>query len=183
MQDKKFRVLILGHGEMGQAIEFLLAPQQGLRIWQRRPPAGVAPVNLEAVVPESDVILFCLPATAHAAVAAQIAPPLRGDTLCLTIAKGLDERGRLPSAVLTEAVGSARVAVLYGPMISEEIRAGKPAFAECGTADPAAYERIAALYRDTALCLEPSRDITGLSLSAILKHVYATACGMGARVQ
>jgi len=178
MQDKKFRVLILGHGEMGQAMEFLLAPQQALRIWQRRPPAGVAPVNLEAVVPESDVILFCLPATAHAAVAAQIAPPLRGDTLCLTIAKGLDERGRLPSAVLTDAVGSARVAVLYGPMISEEIRAGKPAFAECGTADPAAYERIAALYRDTALCLEPSRDITGLSWSAILKNVYAMAFGM-----
>ena len=178
MQDKKFRVLILGHGEMGQAMEFLLAPQQALRTWQRRPPAGVAPVNLEAVVPESDVILFCLPATAHAAVAAQIAPPLRGDTLCLTIAKGLDERGRLPSAVLTEAVGSARVAVLYGPMISEEIRAGKPAFAECGTADPAAYERIAALYRDTALCLEPSRDITGLSWSAILKNVYAMAFGM-----
>ena len=178
MQDKKFRVLILGHGEMGQAMEFLLAPQQALRTWKRRPPAGVAPVNLEAVVPESDVILFCLPATAHAAVAAQIAPPLRGDTLCLTIAKGLDERGRLPSAVLTEAVGSARVAVLYGPMISEEIRAGKPAFAECGTADPAAYERIAALYRDTALCLEPSRDITGLSWSAILKNVYAMAFGM-----
>lgn len=178
MQDKKFRVLILGHGEMGQAMEFLLAPQQALRTWQRRPPAGVAPVNLEAVVPESDVILFCLPATAHAAVAAQIAPPLRGDTLCLTIAKGLDERGRLPSAVLTEAVGSARVAVLYGPMISEEIRAGKPAFAECGTADPAAYERIAALFRDTALCLGPSRDITGLSWSAILKNVYAMAFGM-----
>jgi len=178
MQDKKFRVLILGHGEMGQAMEFLLAPQQALRIWQRRPPAGVAPVNLEAVVPESDVILFCLPATAHAAVAAQIAPPLRGDTLCLTIAKGLDERGRLPSAVLTEAVGSARVAVLYGPMISEEIRAGKPAFAECGTAEPAAYERIAALFRDTALCLGPSRDITGLSWSAILKNVYAMAFGM-----
>src|SRR4030067_983247 len=141
MQEKKSRVLILGHGEMGQAMEFLLTPHHALRIWQRHPPAGEAPVPLEAVVPESDVILFCLPATAHAAVAAQIAPPLRGDTLCLTLAQGLDERGRLPSAVLTEAGGSASVAVLYGPMISEEIRAGKPAFAECGTAEPAPDER------------------------------------------
>ena len=178
MPEKKFRVLILGHGEMGQAMEFLLAAHQPLRIWQRRPPAGETPVNLAAVVPESDVILFCLPATAHADVAARIAPPLRGDTLCLTIAKGLDERGRLPAAVLAEAVGTARVAVLYGPMISEEIRAGKPAFAECGTAEPAAYERIAALYRGTALRLEPSRDISGLSWSAILKNVYAMAFGM-----
>ncbi len=178
MQEKKSPVLILGHGEMGQAMEFLLAAHQPLRIWQRRPPAGVAPVNLAAVVPDSDIILFCLPATAHAAVAAQVAPLLRGATLCLTIAKGLDERGRLPAAVLAEAVGAARVAVLYGPMISEEIRAGKPAFAECGTAEAAAYERIAALYRGTALRLEPARDITGLSWSAILKNVYAMAFGM-----
>ena len=178
MQDKKFRVLILGHGEMGQAMEFLLAPHHTLHIWQRRSPAGVAPVSLEAVVPESEVILFCLPATAHAAVAALIAPQLRGACLCLTIAKGLDEHARLPVTVLNEAVGDARVAVLYGPMISEEIRAGKPAFAECGTAQPAAYERIAALYRGTALRLEPSRDITGLSWSAILKNVYAMAFGM-----
>ena len=178
MQEKKSRVLILGHGEMGQAMEFLLAPHHALRIWQRHPPAGEAPVNLEAVVPESDIILFCLPATAHAAVAAQIAPTLRGATLCLTIAKGLDERGRLPAAVLTETVGAARIVVLYGPMISEEIRAGKPAFAECGTSEPAAYERIAALYSGTTLHLEPSSDISGLSWSAILKNVYAMAFGM-----
>lgn len=178
MLDKKFRVLILGHGEMGQAMEFLLAPHQTLHVWQRRPSAGVAPVNLEAVVPESEVILFCLPATAHAAVAALVAPQLRGATLCVTIAKGLDEHARLPVMVLAEAVGDTRVAVLYGPMISEEIRAGKPAFAECGTVQPAAYERIAALYRGTALHLEPSRDITGLSWSAILKNVYAMAFGM-----
>lgn len=178
MQEKKPRVLILGHGEMGQAMEFLLAPRHVPHIWQRHPPAGVAPLNLETTVPESDVILFCLPAMAHAAVAAQIAPQLGNDTLCLTIAKGLDERGRLPATVLNEAVDARRVAVLYGPMISEEIRAGKPAFAECGTTEPAAYERIAALYHGTALRLEPARDITGLSWSAILKNVYAMAFGM-----
>jgi glycerol-3-phosphate dehydrogenase (NAD(P)+) len=178
MQEKKFQVLILGYGEMGHAMEFLLAPQQALHIWQRRPPAGIAPVNLAAVVPASDVILFCLPATAHTAVAAQIAPHLRGTTLCLTIAKGLDERARLPATVLAEAVGAARVAVLYGPMISEEIRAGKPAFAECGTADTGSFERIAALCRGTALRLEHSADITGLSWSAILKNVYTMAFGM-----
>lgn len=177
-QEKKFRVLILGHGEMGQAMEFLLGAHRPLRIWQRRPAAGATPVNLEAAVPESDFILFCLPAMAQAEVAARIAPLLRGETLCLTIAKGLDERGRLPAAVLTEALGTARVAVLYGPMISEEIRAGKPAFAECGTPEPAAYDRIAALYRGTALHLEHSRDIGGLSWSAILKNVYAIAFGM-----
>jgi glycerol-3-phosphate dehydrogenase (NAD(P)+) len=178
MQEKKIRVLILGYGEMGHAMESLLAPHQTLHIWQRRPPAGVAPVDLATVVPESEIILFCLPATAHAAVVAQIATFVRDPTLCLTIAKGLDERARLPATVLAESVGAARVAVLYGPMIAEEIRAGKPAFAECGVTQPATYERIAALYRGTGLQLEHSPDITGLSWSAVLKNVYAMAFGM-----
>jgi len=181
-QEKKFRILILGHGEMGRAMERLLG-RHTLQIWQRRPPHGSTPVNLEQAAADSDFILFCLPATAHAEIAARVAPPLRGDTLCLTIAKGLDEQGRLPVTMLAEAVGAAHVAVLYGPMISEEIRAGKPAFAECGTAEPAAYERVAALYRGTALRLEPSRDITGLSWSAILKNVYAMAFGMADELQ
>lgn len=159
-------------------MEFLLAPHHLLRIWQRRTPAGEVPVDLATVVPESDVILFCLPATALAAVSALIAPQLRGATPCLTIAKGLDESGRLPSTVLEEAVGAARVAVLYGPTISEEIRAGKLAFAECGTPQPHTYERIATLFRGTALHIRHSGDINGLSWSAILKNVYAMAFGM-----
>jgi len=176
-QEKNFRVLILGHGEMGQAMERLLG-HHSLQVWQRRPPPGGVPLNLEQAAADNDFIVFCLPATAHADIAARVAVSLRGDPLCLTIAKGLDGQGRLPATVLAEAVGAARVAVLYGPMISEEIRAGKPAFAECGTTESTSYERIAALYRGTALRLEASRDITGLSWSAILKNVYAMAFGM-----
>jgi len=178
MQEKKFQVLILGYGEMGHAMECLLAAHHALRIWQRHPPAGTAPLALEAVGAESDVILFCLPATALAEISARIAPHLRSDAFCLTISKGLDDRGRLPFEAIASAVGTDRVAVLYGPMISEEIRAGKPAFAECGATQPARAEQIAALYRDTALYLTPSSDIAGLSWSAILKNVYALVFGM-----
>ena len=47
------------------------------------------------------------------------------DTLCVSIAKGLDDEGRTAVRALTQALGpQAAIAVLYGPMISEEIRAG-----------------------------------------------------------
>jgi glycerol-3-phosphate dehydrogenase (NAD(P)+) len=178
MQDKKNRILILGHGEMGHAMEFLLAPQHALQIWQRHPPSGAAPQHLEALVPESAFILFCLPATALAEISARIAPHLGKNTLCLTISKGLDNRGHLPFDTIAATVGADRVAVLYGPMISEEIRSGKPAFAECGVFQPDAYEKVAALYQATALRLKYSPDIAGLSWSAVLKNVYALAFGM-----
>lgn len=178
MLDRKFRVLILGRGEMGQAMEFLLEPRHHVRSWQRHPPVGEPPLHLAEAVPISDFILFCLPATAHADVAALIAPLRQNDTLCVTIAKGLDEGGHLPGAVLAQAIGAQHIALLYGPMISEEIRAGKPAFAEVGVTDRNNFERIATLYRGSALHLEPARDFAGLSWSVILKNVYAMAFGM-----
>ena len=178
MQDRKFRVLILGRGEMGQAMEFLLAPRHQVQTWQRHPAATETPLQLSEAVPGSDFILFCLPATAHAEVAALIGTWRQNDTLCLTIAKGLDEAGQLPGEVLEKFFGTAHVALLYGPMISEEIRAGKPAFAECGTRDRKHFERIAALYRGSTLHLEHAQDFTGLSWSVILKNVYAMAFGM-----
>lgn len=170
-------MLVLGYGEMGHALETLLAPRQALRIWQRRAPAGEA-AALETAVAASDVVLFCLPATAHAEVAARLASHLPADALCVTIAKGLGDDGRLPAEILDAAVGRTRSAVLYGPMIAEEIRAGRPAFAECGAHDPAATARIGALFAGSALILEPSGDLAGLSWSAILKNVYALAFGM-----
>jgi glycerol-3-phosphate dehydrogenase (NAD(P)+) len=172
------RVLVLGYGEMGHAMEMLLGARHRLAFWQRHPPAGQRPVVLEAEVPESDFILFCLPATAHAALATRLQPLLKNHTLCLTIAKGLDDAGRIPAEVLIEALGREPVAVAYGPMIAEEIRAGRAAYAQCSAASADACERLLALFHGSALRLEPSTDATGLSWSAILKNVYAIAFGL-----
>jgi glycerol-3-phosphate dehydrogenase (NAD(P)+) len=98
--------------------------------------------------------------------------------LCVTVAKGLDDSGRTPADVLTESFGHARVAVIYGPMIAEEIRAGRAAYAQCGAASDDAHQRLLALYQGSALRLEPSTDVIGLSWSAILKNVYAIAFGL-----
>lgn len=175
----RLRVLILGYGEMGHALETLLAPRHALSIWQRRPPPGATAADLARELPACDVALFCLPVTAHADVAARVAPYIKEpQTTCLTIAKGLADDGRLPVEVLAEQLGSARCTVLYGPMIAEEIRAGRAAFAQCGTTDPAVAARVAALFAGSALIVEPSADIAGLSWSAVLKNVYALAFGM-----
>jgi len=172
-------VLILGYGEMGHAMERLLATRHSLSIWQRRPPAGASPLSLDEAVAESDFIVFCLPATAHAEVSARIAPHhTESGAVCLTIAKGLDDQSRIPAEVLGASFRAERVAVLYGPMISEEILAGKPAFAQCGAAAAPVAQRVAELFAGSALAVEPGRDITGLSWSAILKNVYALAFGM-----
>ena len=168
------QVLVLGYGEMGHAMEHLLRPRHSVVIWQRR-----KPLDLRAAVPASHVILFCLPATAHTEVAAHIAPHLAGsNATCLTIAKGLNDRGQLPAETLTSALGREHVAVLYGPMIAEEILAGRPAFAEYVAPSDLARANITQLFRKSALRIHAANDLDGLSWSAILKNVYAIAFGM-----
>ena len=177
--NNQFRVLILGHGEMGRAMEYLLHRQHMLTIWERHPKAGTAPVELDAVAGQQDFILFCLPASPQFDLASRLRPHLRRECLCLSIAKGLDERGRTAAQALSQALGAnPAFGVLYGPMISEEIRAARPAFAQVGTANAERYGRIRALYTGTPLYLEHTTDIAGISWAAVLKNVYAMLFGV-----
>ncbi|MEW6331686.1 MAG: hypothetical protein AB1560_09525 [Pseudomonadota bacterium] len=174
-----FRVLILGHGEMGRAMEHLLRAHHALTIWERHPAPNVPPVALESAAARQDIILFCLPAQPHFDLATRLRPHLPPDSLCVSIAKGLDDQGRTAARALARALGpQAAIAVLYGPMISEEIRAGRPAFAQAGTARAENFARLRRLFAGTALCLEHSTDIEGISWAAVLKNVYAILFGV-----
>jgi len=175
--NSRTRVLILGYGEMGHAMEALLARNHEVRIWQRRPASGTTR-DLSDSAANSDVILFCLPAIAHDEIGIRLRDRFPPGSLCITIAKGLDDRGRIPFEILSDALGAGSIAVLYGPMISEEIRAGRPAFAQTCAADAVQSKRVADLFRATVLHVEPSADRVGLSWSAILKNVYAMAFGL-----
>jgi glycerol-3-phosphate dehydrogenase (NAD(P)+) len=176
---RSFRVLILGHGEMGRAMEFLLRQRHRLSLWERHPKPGGPAVVLEAVAAEQDFILFCLPANPHFELASRLRPHLRRDSVCLSVAKGLDEHGRTAALALDEALGAAAAfGVLYGPMISEEIRDGRPAFAQAGTTHAEIFGRVRELYAGTSLYLEHSADIAGISWSAVLKNVYAILFGV-----
>lgn len=177
--NNSFRVLILGHGEMGRAMEYLLRQRHRLTFWERHPKPGTPPVVLESVAAEQDFILFCLPANPHFELASRLRPRLRREGVCLSVAKGLDEHGRTAAQALGAALGpSAAFCMLYGPMISEEIRDGRPAFAQAGTTHTDTYVRVRELFAGTSLYLEHSTDIAGISWSAVLKNVYAILFGV-----
>lgn len=176
---RSFRVLILGHGEMGRAMEYLLRPRHSLAVWERHPGPGSPSVVLESAAGQQDFILFCLPASPHFELASRLRPHLRRDGVCLSVAKGLDEHGRTAALALDGALGpAAAFGVLYGPMISEEIRDGRPAFAQAGTTHAETYGRLCELFAGTSLYLEHTTDIAGISWSAVLKNVYAILFGV-----
>ncbi len=174
----KHRVLILGYGEMGHAMEYLLAERHDLRIWDVD---GVKDYHttLEEEVAEAQVILYCLPVNPHYEITTRIAPFLAPDSLCMTIAKGLDESGRTAAQVFSSVLAERNYyGVMYGPMISEEIRLGRYAFADVVTSDLNQFQKIHSLFQGTALVCMQTADMHGRAWSAILKNVYAIMFGV-----
>ncbi|MEK6550815.1 MAG: hypothetical protein AABZ50_04160 [Pseudomonadota bacterium] len=166
-------VLILGYGEMGHAMEHLLAPRRPVAIWQRR-----GNTDLDVEVARATVILFCLPTKPHEELARQIGPRLSADCVVLTIAKGLDDRGRTPPEILRANLPwPEQIGVIYGPMIAEEMGAGRPGFGQLG-GTPAVREIVRSLYEGSALHLEDTDDWRGPAWGAVLKNIYAQAFGM-----
>lgn len=175
----KLRVLILGYGEMGHAMEYLLAARHDVRIWNMGVVVKGSHATLEDEVAEAQVILFCLPVNPHHEIASRIAPHLTKNSLCLTIAKGLDEAGRTAAQVF-ESVFSARhhYGVVYGPMISEELRSGRHGFADVVLSDTADHDVIRSLFLGSTLVCQQATDMHGRSWSVVLKNVYAILFGV-----
>jgi glycerol-3-phosphate dehydrogenase (NAD(P)+) len=181
---ERFRVLILGYGEMGHAMEHLLKGRQQLDIWEKYPRDNLQSVLLEDAAPRADIVLFCLPVNPHRETVEQIAPLLKKTCLCLSIAKGLDEAGQTAAQIFAGVLGSHQpYCLLYGPMISEEIRADRYAFAQLGCGEMDSYNKIRGLFQCTRLYIEHTSDITGISWSVILKNVYAMVFGMADEIQ
>ncbi|MCW8900743.1 MAG: hypothetical protein OQK75_04200 [Gammaproteobacteria bacterium] len=181
---EQFNVLILGHGEMGRAIEYLLKDQHQLTIWERHPPENKKAIVLEDAASQADIIIFCLPVNPHRVIAEHIAAHIKTDCLCLSIAKGLDQAGQTAAQIFSECLPENNPYVLlYGPMISEEIRQGRNAFAQLGYREKDSFNKIYHLFQDTQLYIEPTEDITGISWSVILKNVYALIFGMADELQ
>jgi glycerol-3-phosphate dehydrogenase (NAD(P)+) len=179
MKQNTSRVLIVGYGEMGHAMEHLLTGKHHLAIHDSRPLQGLPSIDVEQEAALADFVLFCVPASPHRQLLARLAPRLQSHCICLSIAKGLDDIGQTPAQIFQHAFhGRQPYCLLYGPMISEEIRSDRYAFAELGCTDFSTYRRVCDLYRDTRLYLKHTTDITGITWSVILKNVYAIAFGI-----
>ncbi|MEO8332866.1 MAG: hypothetical protein ABI479_10580 [Gallionella sp.] len=178
------RILIVGYGEMGHAMEHLLGGNHQLAIHDSHPVKDLPAINLDQQAALANFLLLCVPASPHHDLLARLAPHLQSQCICVSIAKGLDEQGRTPAQIYQQTFnGRQPHCLLYGPMISEEIRADRYAFAELGCSDISIFHRVRELYQDTRLCICHSNDITGISWSVILKNVYAIAFGIADGLQ
>ena len=174
----KQRVLIVGYGEMGHAMQHLLQHRHQVTVWQRHPTEGDAH-PLVQVAADKDVLVFCIPTGPLHRVVADLQQVLLPNTLIISIAKGLDDEGRPAFEAMSDALSPTTPrAILYGPMISEELCADRPGFAQVGSPQPEWSQRVQTLFANSGLFLSATTDTTGISWCAVLKNVYALVFGM-----
>ena len=174
----KQRVLIVGYGEMGHAMQHLLQRHHAITVWHCDTAEGMA-VPLTQAATDKDFIILCIPTGPLHGIVAKLKPVLHESALVVSISKGLDDKGRIAFDAVSEALEpSTSRAVIYGPMISEELRADRPGFAQVGSPDPKGTQRVKSLFENSSLYLTSTTDTTGISWCAVLKNIYAMAFGM-----
>lgn len=172
------RILILGHGAMGRALEALLADRHEVLVWDRDLVTGEETQPLEAAANGREIVVFALPTQPHDELAGRLAPCLAPEACCLSIAKGLDQRGRTAAQIFGDRLGT-RIgwALLHGPMLARELQAGRRGFAVAASDRAEVADRVAGLFADTPLHVRPHDDAPGAAWAAVLKNVYVPLVG------
>lgn len=177
MQSRK--IILLGHGEIGQALETLLKPRHQLQYWERDLARWKENISLESLLADQcDLILFALPANPHRELAQRVHAAAAPAVSCVTVAKGLDDAGHPPAVVFDSVFGREReFGVLYGPMIGDDLSAGRPGFACVASASKRLHALVAEVFAGSYLHLRFSEDVAGASWAVILKNIYVPLIG------
>ena len=141
-------------------------------------PDGVTVTADLARAAEAPALIVAAPADGVDALRDRLAPLLRPEHLLLSATKGLAPGGgRRTSELWSEALPTARIAVLSGPNISREIAAGLPAPTVVASTEPATAKRFQTLVGTPMFRVYTNEDVVGVELCGALKNVIAIGAG------
>lgn len=173
-------VLIVGLGEMGRAITFLLKKGGKSRItqWDVDPVKNLDKRTLEELVPGADIIFLCIPSRAVRSCMLRMNKVTNRRQIIVSLSKGIEQESRKTvDGVLGEFFSDNQIVLLFGPMIAEEIIKDSPAAAVLACKAKKSAEKVSGLF-ENGFRLEYSADVRGVALSGVLKNIYSIGLGI-----
>lgn len=156
------KILIIGKGELGRALEFVLGKNRENKI-------VLAGRNFEGNLPEAEIVFLAVPT----ASVEEIVKRISDDKLIVLLSKGLTDSGETALETAKKNF-TGRIALISGPMIAEELSAGKNGYGLVG----GETKKVIDCFKETGLFLEESDDLTGLSWCGVLKNIYSIGLGL-----
>lgn len=137
--------------------------------------------DLAETVARSAVLLFVVPAAFLELACAGLTPEmLRGKVLVSAIKGLVPQSGQIVGEYLESRFGTDRsnIAVITGPCHAEEVAFEKLSYLTVASESETTARRISGLIGNRYIKTSVSDDIYGTEYSAVLKNVYAMACGI-----
>lgn len=175
------KIAIIGAGEIGQAIIFLLRNANNIKIavWDIDPLKIKGENNISSAVSQAEIVFLCVPSWATRSAAKNLVPLLDSNTAIISLAKGIEHStGKFMSELLSEIFLQNRFALLHGPMLAEELMLDLAGAAVIGANDSRVFLLASDLFAGSKLKLEYSDDVHGVAFAGVLKNIYSLGMGM-----
>lgn len=176
------KVAVVGGGPWGLALARASARAGAeVTLISRRDPSNLEKIRLEREIPSAAaarLIVLAVPSVSVSEVIGELGPHLDGGHFLLHGVRGLagDQLHTL-SEVIRSLSPVRRIGALGGPVLVDELTAGKPSVMVVGSA----FREVLAVAREAfehpALRLYMTRDLTGLEWASALTAVVAIAVG------
>lgn len=179
-------IAILGAGEFGQALGFLLKKaKHTIEFWDVDTNKTNHDKPMNDVVMQADFVFFAVPSWCLRDCIQGALLALKNDAVLVSVAKGLEkETFATTDTIFQEEIGEQfPVVYLSGPMLAEEIVENKPTGAVLASSNMQHAENVAAIFHGTGLRTELSDDVHGVVLAGVLKNVYTIALGMASALK
>jgi len=176
-------VSFIGAGEIGGAISSLVL-HSGVSVeqWDADPKKVPNQKSLKDVVSNADVLFFCVPSWILRVAVKPITSFLPKKTLCVFVSKGIEEKTHLYIDQLAKKIlpKNQPFALLSGPMLAEELIAGKGGSALVASNNRKTFVTLQSIFSCTGLRLEFTNDVRSVAVSGVLKNIYAISLGIAA---
>ncbi len=175
------KISIIGFGKLGRALADILSVKKGevsVVAWDIIKSGDHRQVeDITEAVKGSGILIFAVPSANFYKSAVSIGL-ISSKIILVSCTKGFDGKtGKFPFEILQQLFPANPVAVISGPMLSEELSQKLPTVATLATSADNVFEAISDLFQSTSLHLVKSADLIGVSLWGILKNIYALALG------
>jgi glycerol-3-phosphate dehydrogenase (NAD(P)+) len=174
-------VLIIGAGEIGQAIGHVLrksAMRPKVLFWDANPKKVPARGELDVLVARADFVFLCVPTLALRQVCRDIEPHLASHAVVVSLAKGVEPDGHFSDDILGDELGTAAFGVLGGPLLALELLANLSGVGSFGSTNARARYFLQKLFAKTPLRLELFEEARSVAVLGVLKNVYSVAISL-----
>lgn len=186
---KTRKIVVIGNGEIGKAILYLLNKSSLgsdkktinyiIDIYDKDSSKNTSGKTLKECLINADFIFLCIPSWCVKQSLSEIKPHIKTKTILISVAKGIDISSKRSVDELIEAkLKNAKYALLSGPMFAAEIMQGKMSFAVLASKNRKIFDEISKLFADTKLKLEYSKEVHSVAISAVLKNIYTLIVNM-----